>query len=446
MKESIRNSQISKDFLMKNHVDEIVNSFAGVSELYSVVVDINGHTLVEPTGPATYLGEFHEIILNPKYSKLYADTVNCLIDSKQAMYSEIDDGNPDSRFAAAPIFVKGTFYATWILYAHNKSQNQRLFKTFDHMSSVAKSLSDVITRLYEDSIIAGEEEEIKTEYVFEHGAKDIMNNALDAIYSGDRSSIFKLYDQVGELLDVDYMVYYAIDTDRPGYMKLVDYWAKNGKGKEAESKFAWDSDHYDIEIQNKIKKDCLVVDKSNMTNKMRVEVFQGNVKAIMVFPVYIRDQYQGRLIFIENTKERVWTECEIAFGRELTSMLARATAIQMRLYRGNKNIKLFTELFDILPEYIFVRRRIDGTVIYMNSALKNKLGSDMIGQNSYRLIPNTREGLEDIRTTQALPLGVDKELFTRYIDMLGGNFKVAQFNMRWKNLEKVEILILTPES
>ena len=217
---------------MKNHVDEIVNSFAGVSELYSVVVDINGHTLVEPTGPATYLVEFHEIILNPKYSKLYADTVNCLIDSKQAMYSEIDDGNPDSRFAAAPIFVKGTFYATWILYAHNKSQNQRLFKTFDHMSSVAKSLSDVITRLYEDSIIAGEEEEIKTEYVFEHGAKDIMNNALDAIYSGDRSSIFKLYDQVGELLDVDYMVYYAIDTDRPGYMKLVDYWAKNGKGKE----------------------------------------------------------------------------------------------------------------------------------------------------------------------------------------------------------------------
>ena len=68
MKESIRSNQISKDFLMKNHVDEIVNSFAAVSELYSVVVDINGHLLVEPTGPATYLGEFHEIMLNPRYS------------------------------------------------------------------------------------------------------------------------------------------------------------------------------------------------------------------------------------------------------------------------------------------------------------------------------------------------------------------------------------------
>ena len=56
---------------MKNHVDEIVNSFAAVSELYSVVVDINGHILVEPTGPATYLGEFHEIMLNPRYKKVY---------------------------------------------------------------------------------------------------------------------------------------------------------------------------------------------------------------------------------------------------------------------------------------------------------------------------------------------------------------------------------------
>lgn len=445
MKESIRSNQISKDFLMKNHVDEIVNSFAAVSELYSVVVDINGHLLVEPTGPATYLGEFHEIMLNPRYKKVYVDTVNCIVDSKQAMYSEIDDGNPDSRFAAAPIFVKGTFYATWILYAHNKTQNKKLFKAFDHMSSIARALSEVITRLYEDSIITVEEEEIKTEYEFEHSSKEIMSKALDAIYSGDRESIFRLYDRVGELLDVDYMVYYAIDTDRPGFMKLVDYWAKGGKSKEAEAAFSWDSDHYDIDIQNQIKRDCLIVDKTNMTNRLRVEVFRGNVKAIMVFPVNIKDEYQGRMIFIENTKERVWSDKEKTFGREITSMIARATAIQKRLYRGNKNIKLFTELFDLLPEYIFVRRRIDGSIVYMNPALKDKLGTDMTGQNSYRLVPDMRGGLEKLSATQAIPVCMDKEVFTRYIDMLGGNYKVAEYNMRWKDLEKVEILILSPE-
>ena len=438
--------RISKDFLMSNHVDEIVNSFAAVSELYSAILDINGHILIEPTGPSTFLGEFFELVRNPKYSKLYADIVNCIVDSKQAMYSEIDDGNPDSRFAAAPIFVNGTFYATWILYAHNKAQNQRLFKAFNHMSSIAGAITDIISKLYEDSIITGEEEEIKVEYEFEHSAKEVMKQALDVIADGDRVSIFKLYDQIGKLLDVDYMVYYAIDSDRPGYMKLVDYWAKNGKSKEAEATFSWDSDHYDMELQNRIKKDCLVIDKTNMTNKMRVEVFQGNAKAVMVFPVYIREKYQGRLIFIENTKERVWSECEVALGRELTDMIARGTAIQMRLYRGNKNIKLFTELFDLLPEYIFVRRRNNGNVVYVNPALKEKMGFDMTGQNSYMLVPNMRVGLEELKVTQDIPVKLDKEVFTRYIDKLGGNYKVAEYNMRWKDLEKVEILILTPEN
>lgn len=151
------------------------------------------------------------------------------------------------------------------------------------------------------------------------------------------------------------------------------------------------------------------------------------------------------MIFIENTKERVWSDKEKTFGREITSMIARATAIQKRLYRGNKNIKLFTELFDLLPEYIFVRRRIDGSIVYMNPALKNKLGADMVGQNSYRLVPDMRGGLEKLSATQAIPVRMDKEVFTRYIDMLGGNYKVAEYNMRWKDLEKVEILILMPE-
>ena len=137
--------KLDQEFLKENSIEKLVNSFASSTELYSVVLDINGKPLINPVGPAPYLGEFHEIALNPKFKTLYEDIVNCIADSKQAMYSEIDDGNPDSRFAAAPIFVNGRFYATWILYAHTKTQNQKLFKAFDHISTVAKVLSDIIS-------------------------------------------------------------------------------------------------------------------------------------------------------------------------------------------------------------------------------------------------------------------------------------------------------------
>ena len=265
--------KINAEFLRDQHIDDIVNNFASVCELYSVVLDINGKKLVEPTGPATYLGEFYEMVFNPKYRKLYEDVVNCIADSGQAMYSEIDDGNPDSRLAAAPIFVDGKFFATWILYAHTKGQNQKLFKAFEHFSKNAEILSDTITRLYVGSVASGEEETIKHELDFERNAKEIMGKVLKVVAAGDRTNILELYENVGKLLDVDYIVYYAVDRQRVGHMNLVDYWSRTGKSEEAEAVFGWETDHYDVELQNKIKTEGLVIDKKNMTNQMRVEIF-----------------------------------------------------------------------------------------------------------------------------------------------------------------------------
>ena len=51
----------TQDFITRTRLGEIIDNFASVCELYSVVLDINGKTLVEPTGPKPYLGEFYEI-------------------------------------------------------------------------------------------------------------------------------------------------------------------------------------------------------------------------------------------------------------------------------------------------------------------------------------------------------------------------------------------------
>ena len=153
---------ITPEFLAEKHIDDLFNSFANICELYSTVLDINGHILVPPTGPTPYLGEFYEMVVNPDNKELYGDVVGCIVESKQSIYSEISDGNPDSRFIASPIFVDGRFCGTWLLYAHNKNQNQKLFKAFDSISKTAESVSDIITNLYVRSVINEEEENIKT--------------------------------------------------------------------------------------------------------------------------------------------------------------------------------------------------------------------------------------------------------------------------------------------
>ena len=188
------NNPFAQDYITRTRLGEIIDNFAGVCELYSVVLDINGQILVEPKGPKPYLGEFYEIIKNPKYYGIYTDIVNCIVDSKQSMYSEIDDGNPDSRFAAAPIFLNGRFYATWLLYAQNKVQNQKLFKAFDKQAELAKVLSDVLIELHNGSIMNVEEESMRSQLQFEHQSKKIMEEVLRVIAAGDRSNIAMLYD------------------------------------------------------------------------------------------------------------------------------------------------------------------------------------------------------------------------------------------------------------
>ena len=440
---------INSSFLLDNHIDDLINSFANVCELYSVVLDINGHILIDPNGPSTFLGEFHELMLNPKYSKVYADAMNCIIDSKQAIYSEIDDGNPDSRLAAAPIFIDGRFYATWILYAHTKAQNQKLFKAFNNMSTFAEVLSGIVTKLYDCSMLFEKEEDIETKLEFERKVKEIMSRILEYVAIGDKGDASDIYDSVGEVLDVDYMVYYKVDRDRPGYMQLVDYWAKQGKCKEAEDAFSWDSDHYDVEIQEKIKRDGLIIDKNNMTNRMRVEVFNGNAKAIMVFPVFFHDKYQGRLIFIENTKERVWSNSEITFAKDIADMISKDITIESRFRRGKKSNKALIEIFDALPIYTFVRNVDDGKIIYANPAFQNKLGSGIIGQNSFQMIPYFMEEYDNANMAEGISHSYTnpytKGKYKRYIEQLGGTFDVLEYFMRWDDGQRVSVIVLVDD-
>lgn len=434
--------EISADFLSNYRVDDLINSFASACELYSVVLDLNGKALVSPYGPSSYLGEFYEKVKDPKYHELYNDVISCIVDTDQAMFSEIDDGNDDSRFAAAPIYINGRFFATWILFAETKSQNQKLFKAFEHFSIMANVISELLGKLLEGSVISDEEESIKSELSFERYSKEILSNVLSVVASGDKSSMSDLEDRVGRLLDVDYIVYYAVDPERPGKMNLKAYWSKTGKSEEAKRSFSWDYDHYDVELQNTIKKEGLIIDKRNMTNQMRVEVFRGNVRAIMVFPIRINSEYHGRLIFIENSKERVWKKEEIAFAREVTDMISRDLTIEKRIGETGKNIEVLLELFDTLPVCICVRDFYDGKVIFVNDTMKQKIGRDITGEESFSMIPNIRDEynvLGAMKDSVEIP---EVAKYKRYIDKLDGIYDISEYCMKWRDGCLVSILVL----
>lgn len=436
-------SDVTPEFLKEHRIDEMISSFAEMGELYSVLLDMKGRMLLPPTGPTAFLGEFHEIISNPKYHAKYMDNLKCLMDTKKPMYEEIDDGNPHSRLSTAPIFVNGTLVATWVMYSRTEQQTMRLFKAHDRQRIFAEALSELITRLTIDSRITDNEKQVQNELEFEREAKLIIEDIFEVLSKGNKKNISELYERVGRLLDVDYIVYYAVDQDAPGGMSLVDYWAKEGKGEKALEAFSWDSDHYSYEIQELIKQDGLILDSRTMTNQMRVEVFKNKTRAIMVFPIFIGKSYNGRLIFIEGSKERTWTDEEISFARDVTNFISRDLAIEKRMGVAVINRKTFKAMLEAMPIMAMIRSVKTGKILFANSVMKEKLGQDLVGSDSYRILPKpaaTFSDLEKMTEHKHRPV-----TYKRYIESLGGIYNIIESSLDKYKDERCKVVLFYPE-
>ena len=187
----------------------------------------------------------------------------------------------------------------------------------------------------------------------------------------------------------------------------------------------------------------LVIDKKNMTNQMRVQIFKGNVRAVMVFPLNVAGEFQGRLVFIENSKERIWSEDEIVFAKEITKMISRDLTIEKRFNTCDESSKIITGIFESLPDMILVRNVESGRTLYINPALRLKLGYDMTGQNSFSMIPSVNDEYEGLGGEESLYSKSAK--YKRYIDKLDGIYDITEHFLMWEDGERASVLIIRPE-
>ena len=437
--------RFTKDFVADNRVNDYFDNFANSCELYSALLDMNGRLLAEPKGPASYFGEFYEYLENPLNQPFFEKIKTSLISDNNPVFLQIEDDRKEEaaqerRIAAAPIVINGICCGMWILYAHNKGQAQKLFKVYNNQWNVADVISEHLSRLY-NRIVGSDKNKAKRDALeFEIKEKKIITKMMTDIGNGE-AEYYKYFEKAGKLLGVDYVVFYAFDDKNPEVMNIVDYWSKRGKSPEEESNFAWDSDHYDPQIQGLISKEGIVVDRNNMTNRMRVEVFEGKVRAIMVYPVKRGHKYFGRLIFIENTRERIWSESEKDFANEMSRAVARIYASED--YEDNQTLdNAMLEVFDSMEQDIFIRDNVTGKVLYSNKHMNDRLGMDLTDKDSFRIIPKlTDEGPAAADAAAGQNGGSTK--FRRYINELGNIFDVTEISITWKNGEPASVIILT---
>ncbi len=437
---------LTREYVSENRINDFFDGFAGACELYSALLDINGKLLAEPKGPSSYFGEFYEYLENPLNRPFFDKIKASLISDENPVFLQVEDGREDEsaqhrRIAAAPIIINGIYCGMWILYAHNKTQAQRLFKLYNNQWEVANAISEHLSKLY-NRVVGSDKNKAKRDALeFEIKEKKIITKMMSDIGNGE-TDYYKYFEKAGKLLGVDYVVFYAFDEKNREVMNIVDYWSKRGKSDEEESNFAWEHDHYDPEMQGLISKEGMVIDKKNMTNRMRVEVFEGKVRAIMVFPVKRNHKYIGRLIFIENTRERTWTDSERDFAREMSRAVARLY-INSELDDTSAMDNTILYVFNSMDQDVFVRDNSTGKVLFSNKYLNDRLGRDFVGQDSFRIIPKLTDEVPGVAETEGDSNSKSTQ-FRRYINELGGIFDVTEISITWKNGEPASVIILSP--
>ena len=448
-KEDHSSLQFTKEFIEQNMLEDYFNNYASSCDLYSTVLDLNGRIIVEPSGPKSYLGEFYNYMENLEYDPFFSKIKNSVVQDIGPLFMELEEIGTGStysegRLSAAPIVINGICCGIWIMYAHNASQAQKLFKVYRNQWSIAEVMSSHLSKLYSKSISVAENISERDALEFEIQEKKIVNSIMSEMDEGELD-LEKCFEKVGTLLGVDHVVYYMNDPANPENMNLGEFWSREGKAAMGKQPFEWNHDHYDKDIQMKIRDEGIVIDSKSMTNKMRVEVFEGNVRAIMVFPLKRKKKYYGRLIFIENSRERLWTEAEVNFAREITKLVAKSVAARDESIGFTEDLEMMYTVLDAVDSIAFIRNNDSGRIVYCNDAFKKLFNTDMIGADSFRIVPKAVEDMSVLSDNPKASEGKKNSTkYTRYINVLGGIFDVSEIYLDSKNGERMAAIILIP--
>ena len=430
---------ITKDVFGKDDLSEIFGIFANSYGLYSTVVDQDGHSLLPPVGPEAYLGHYYDMFERPENQELFDTIKRSALMQDQAVYMELENGNPDSRVSAVPLMVNGVHLATWMLCAHDKSQSAALRIASRVQCRLAELVSGYIQRTVISSRRNQREKELEKLLEFEQQQKAVISKLNPMIHSDDTNSIHMILQEAKNVLDVDYAFLMMRNGSTGSFGTIEDYVSFDGTRPKEINFEAFAEDE-----RKNIAEEGYVVDQKSMTNRIRVSVFQGFARAAIIYPIRINEKSIGKIVFLETRRERIWTRSEIVFAEMIGQIMTEHISYRKGMGNGTGSGRDLLELFHQLSIHMFIKAKDSGRVLFSNTALNRQLGFDFVGQDSRRIVPEGKEEFESYPgTLHEKPVekkGIRK--WRRYINEFSGIYDVTEIPVEWiDGSEAVAVLL-----
>ena len=426
------------DVLVENNLADFFQNISCAFNLYSSIVDNKGRILTRPVGPEGFLGDFYDLFERPHYRELFRRLKKRVQDEGEPFISDMGNGNPDNLISAAPIYVEDRLVATWLLCAYDKKQAEDLRVIYKKQWDIADNVSTYMIKINTSAQKAEKLKKLEQDIERQIRRKEIISDAITKLTDG-MTGISSLFEAAGTEMKVDYIAMFGRTSPDSDTFEYKRAWFSHGRNKTVIDS-TWNTRRYAEEYDIIKKNGCLIIDHKNMTNRIRVGIFHGNVRAVMIIPVVIDGQDVAYIVFCENQAERTWTDDDIAFAKEVTDVASRIIRFATGEESADQANKTLLDIYNYLSVGIFIKDDQSGKVIFSNRTMNNMLGYDFTGGDSRIIVAHSGNTMGFGETT-------DRNRVTnwrKYIDSLVKIVDITEIRIKWLNGEPASVYIVRP--
>lgn len=428
--------------LKEGFMEELIEAFVAVTGLYSVVIDLQGGFITKPAGGMSHLGEFYDLFERPFYKDLYHRLNTQLIEDRQPMALEMNDGNPNSRIAGAPIMMDDRHVATWIICSFSKEERDSLLNVYRAHYSLSGHVSEY---LYNEAVV---DKEIKRSRLNEYRLRkqlerqNIITELLANLQGSTINSLEIILEKAGKYLDVGRMSCFALDDKTKTFSCLKDWDCRNREEFDNPSP-SWNANK-SPDIMKQIKtQDFLTLSDRQCRMSIRENLTRYDLKTILMVPICWEGKVVGYISCGEHRRHRVWQDSEIQFLKNVRDIIQ--TIVVSSKYHGDYRsmASSLVGAYEYCPQIIYVKDAVTGEIYYANKAAEEAFGISLAGYDSNLIL---RSPMSDYEHSPAMRRHYvyNKNLskWECYIKQLDKIMHVEEIRIEWYDHKDARLVVL----
>lgn len=425
-----------EDFIATEEVQGFLKAYAENSQLYAVLIDTHLKQLTVPEGPMIRLGEFYDLLENPKYREKLREAVTLTEEKQKFCILQTEEGNFDKQLGAVPLVIHGDIVAVCLLCAFDEEAVARLHNSIESL----QKLIEIITKAGADNKYI--EMDSRRSRLAEKTMSEelegqlILARAFAHMRSDGDATIQEIIEQSCKLLHISSIVIYAGDRMQEAYTCIAKYTAEDALFHDYPDQ-SWRM--AELCRKNEVLAHGGYISSLNPANAAQLEYLMTRTqsRAMMIHGLMINDEVYGAVLFTSTHPRQRMREREISYCRDMVEIIQGI--LERNRSRNHVNVlnQDLLNAYNYMSEYVFVRDTQTGVVLFANEAMENLFGYDVTGTDSRAFLSTptptyTREGVQ--------PVGNIKwQSFIRSVNKI---MNIQELVIEWQNGEEAKLVIM----